>query len=824
MGLAAKGEWVAGNVELSLAGVWRPERPWAAAATATGPLLGLDVYGEAVVQGGGDRTYVVEDGGAPLGVSAETRIVEPAFLGTAGFSWTWSDETGVWNLAASGQYFLNGAGYADPDLFSSYQAGVASLVVSGQLSPADLYLRGRNYGAASLALSDIARSDAGLSLFWLGSLDDGSGKATASATYSGFKNLRITVSYAERYGALRERVRIPGVTAHAGSCRRDDRPGLLGGMQPVEARVLVIEDELDLARLVGMYLEREGMTCVLAPTAEEALAVLVRCALRPSDPGHQPAGHGRLRVPAKTREGTTACRSWSYPPGRGDEDIVLGLGLGADEFISKPVAPRVLAARVQALLRRARDGVPARRILRFGEYELDPESCLLSKAGERVGLSGKEVDILVFLATAGGRPYAPKEIYERVWGQAYGDLSIVGVYVQRLRRKLEDDPQNPALYRDRIRKGLPIQRRPYRAERRMGLKARLILLMTGIAILPVLSSALLLFSLQSLYPGLGSFKASPVEFGLRQLETRLAAAIRNGDFSRLEQAPESQSVRIEETETGRIVFDRPGPSEGLSAIDTLTINLTVDGTEYRGVFRVDSAAGAFNPSLVLPLLPIAALGTVLLFTMAVSLGILRSLSRSMGKLEVATREIASGSLDFKLELPPGDSLASLAASMDSMRQRLKEEYARRDRFILAVSHDLKTPLAVLEGYLDALADGFADSPEKRDDYIRVLREKTGLLGLPHLPPCGVGAHDYRGMAPDPDPVRSFRLPGGDPPPPCGRSGCPGKTASGGLPYGERPFRFPESRHGTAGAGKSGRQRGKLFHKGFGHRGSGLERG
>ena len=210
VGIAAKAEGVIGGTELSLAGVWRPDRPWAATITATGPALGLDLYAEAVVGGGGSRTYVVEDGGAPLGVSAETREAEPAFQGTLGLSWTWSDETEAWNLAASAQYLWNGAGYADPDLFTTYAAGVAALVAAGQIGPEDLYLRGRSYAAASLALSDIARSDAGLSLLWLGSLDDRSGRITAAASYSGFKNLRIALSYGERYGRAGSEYGFPG--------------------------------------------------------------------------------------------------------------------------------------------------------------------------------------------------------------------------------------------------------------------------------------------------------------------------------------------------------------------------------------------------------------------------------------------------------------------------------------------------------------------------------------------------------------------------------------------------------------------------------------
>ncbi len=267
----------------------------------------------------------------------------------------------------------------------------------------------------------------------------------------------------------------------------------------------------------------------------------------------------------------------------------------------------------------------------------------------------------------------------------------------------------------------------------MGLKARLLVLMAGIAVLPVLSSALLMLYLRSQYPGFAALDSSPLELGIRQMEARLSEALERGDLPRLLRGSENLSARVEESDTGRIVFERAAPADGPGA-DELTIRFSADGREYRAVFRTDSPPDELGPSLILPLLPVTVLGIVILFTVAVSLGILRSLGRSMGRLEEATRRIAAGDLDFEPALPSGDSLASLAASMDAMRLRLKEEYQRRDRFILAVSHDLKTPLAVLEGYLDAFADGLADSPEKRDSYIKVLREKTGVLAhrISHL--------------------------------------------------------------------------------------------
>ncbi len=118
---------------------------------------------------------------------------------------------------------------------------------------------------------------------------------------------------------------------------------------------------------------------------------------------------------------------------------------------------------------------------------------------------------------------------------------------------------------------------------------------------------------------------------------------------------------------------------------------------------------------------------LLLFTSVMSITIIRNLDKSIVALERATGEIARGDLDFELSVRGNDQLASLTRSFNTMREKLKEEYARRARFIMGVSHDLKTPLALIEGYLDAIEDGYAKEPEKLDRYISIIKEKTALL-------------------------------------------------------------------------------------------------
>jgi len=118
---------------------------------------------------------------------------------------------------------------------------------------------------------------------------------------------------------------------------------------------------------------------------------------------------------------------------------------------------------------------------------------------------------------------------------------------------------------------------------------------------------------------------------------------------------------------------------------------------------------------------------LLVFSALVSSLMLRSLTRSILDLELATRRVAGGDLDFKMAIKGRNEISSLMRSFDSMRVALKEEYARRARFIMGVSHDLKTPLALIQGYVEAIEDGYAADAETRGKYLGIVRDKTHAL-------------------------------------------------------------------------------------------------
>jgi two-component system response regulator RegX3 len=208
----------------------------------------------------------------------------------------------------------------------------------------------------------------------------------------------------------------------------------------MKARVLIVEDELELAELIQMYLHKEGVESEICRDAETALLslsgdeydLLVLDINLPGMDGFELLQQirPRISVPVIIVSARDA-----------DEDIIMGLGIGADEFVTKPFAPRVLVARIRALLRRSKSH--SRQTISFGPFILEPEGYYLSRDGERIMLSSKEFEVLRHLVKNAGRAMSPEEIFREVWGNRYGDSTSVAVYIRRIRKKIEDDPQQP---------------------------------------------------------------------------------------------------------------------------------------------------------------------------------------------------------------------------------------------------------------------------------------------------------------------------------------------------------------------------------------------
>ncbi|KPC61397.1 response regulator transcription factor [Streptomyces chattanoogensis] len=214
-------------------------------------------------------------------------------------------------------------------------------------------------------------------------------------------------------------------------------------------RVLVVEDDPTVAEVVTGYLSRAGYA---TEHAADGFAALDRAAaFRP----HLVV----LDLMLPGIDGLEVCRRLRRADGgaavpvvmltaRGEEaDRILGLELGADDYVTKPFSPRELVLRIGSVLRRAESVPPAAHspVLRAGDLTADPGGRRADRSGRELALTSREFDLLVFLMRHPGQVFSREELLHRVWGWEFGDLSTVTVHVRRLREKIEDDPAAPAL-------------------------------------------------------------------------------------------------------------------------------------------------------------------------------------------------------------------------------------------------------------------------------------------------------------------------------------------------------------------------------------------
>jgi DNA-binding response OmpR family regulator len=215
-------------------------------------------------------------------------------------------------------------------------------------------------------------------------------------------------------------------------------------MAHTRGSVLVVDDEPTIGEVVSRYLERAGYE---ARVAEDGLAALDAVAERAPDlivldlmlPGLDGLEVMR-RVRAEDRSSAIILLT-----AKGDEsDRIVGLRLGADDYVVKPFSPAELVARVDAVLRRVDTVGADEPPLRFGELEIDPSARRVRVGAEELQLTAREYDLLLFLARHPGRAFTRNELMDHVWQYAfYTDTSTVTVHIRRLRAKLEPDPETP---------------------------------------------------------------------------------------------------------------------------------------------------------------------------------------------------------------------------------------------------------------------------------------------------------------------------------------------------------------------------------------------
>jgi DNA-binding response OmpR family regulator len=210
---------------------------------------------------------------------------------------------------------------------------------------------------------------------------------------------------------------------------------------PVSKRALVVEDDPDIVELVALYLGRDGWTVETMPDGKRALETLRRGGFQLVVLDLQLPGLDGLSLCAELRrDRATRDVPVVMLTARGDEaDRIVGLEMGADDYVVKPFSPKELVARVRALFRRLdrhEDGEDS-PVLGFRGLEVDRTKHTVRSAGQAVHLTAKEFALLVALLEAKGRVLSRQSLLEEVWGYSYADgTRTVDVHVRRLREKI----------------------------------------------------------------------------------------------------------------------------------------------------------------------------------------------------------------------------------------------------------------------------------------------------------------------------------------------------------------------------------------------------
>lgn len=210
-------------------------------------------------------------------------------------------------------------------------------------------------------------------------------------------------------------------------------------------KILIIEDDKSIAELERDYLEAEGFECAIAADGSEGLAaarsdfwnLIILDLMLPGVDGFSIC---------RTLRKETEIPILIVSARKEDIDKIRGLGLGADDYVTKPFSPGELTARVKAHLaryERIKGASQRNQILTIRGLSIDPDTRKVTRNGREISLTGKEFDILHMLMNHPDKVFPKEKIFDRIWEDRFGDLSTVTVHVRKLREKIEDNPSEP---------------------------------------------------------------------------------------------------------------------------------------------------------------------------------------------------------------------------------------------------------------------------------------------------------------------------------------------------------------------------------------------
>ena len=208
--------------------------------------------------------------------------------------------------------------------------------------------------------------------------------------------------------------------------------------------VLIVDDEEEIRNMLKTYLKREGVNVISCSNGAEALDVVAKQEIHLILLDIMMDGLDGFEVLQRLREMHEQIPVIFLSARQEEYDKVLGLGLVADDYVTKPFSPGELMARVKVQLRRGQKQSDSdRKILQYGEISMDLNSYQVSVNDRQVELAGKELLLLKFFLEHPGQVFTKTQIYHQVWEEGYEDDNTVMVYISHLREKLEENPKEP---------------------------------------------------------------------------------------------------------------------------------------------------------------------------------------------------------------------------------------------------------------------------------------------------------------------------------------------------------------------------------------------